>query len=407
MLKDLGSDFYRFSLSWSRIVPFGLAGSPVNQAGIDYYRNLSQELIDNGIEPMVTIYHWDLPQKLQDIGGWPNPELAEHFEYYARVVFENLGDLVQLWMTFNEPKQTCLAGYGGYGGAPDIHRSGIADYLCTHTVIKSHARVYHLYDKEFKEEQGGLVGMVIDSSWIEPSSDGAVDIEAAERAMQFSYGWYANPIVFGNYPQVMIDRIGEKSKQQGFEISRLPEFSEEEIEFNKGTYDFLAVNTYTTQYAAAVQDGAASRIDYYADLNVQTYNDPSWGDSASSWLKVVPWGIRSLVNWVAHTYDNNTEIYITENGFSDLGGLDDSDRVDYYREYLSNILDAILDDDINVTRYTAWSLMDNFEWSRGYSEKFGLYSVDFEDPDRPRTAKVSATYIKNVIATRCLVRECE
>jgi beta-glucosidase/6-phospho-beta-glucosidase/beta-galactosidase len=155
MLKDLGVDFYRFSISWSRVIPGGVAGSPVNQLGLDYYRNLVQELVDNGIEPMVTMFHWDLPEALQELGGWPNPELEDHFVYYARTLYKELGDLVKHWMTFNEPKQTCLGGYGDGDKAPGYTSSGVADYQCTHILLKTHAKAYHIYDEEFRAEQQG------------------------------------------------------------------------------------------------------------------------------------------------------------------------------------------------------------------------------------------------------------
>lgn len=423
MLSELGVDYYRFSLSWSRILPKGVAGSPVNQQGISYYRSLLQELIEKSIEPMVTIYCWDLPQPLQDLGGWPNPELIDHYVYYAKTVFEQLGDLVKIWTTFNEAFETCFGGYGGAGMAPNISRSGIADYLCAHTIIKAHAKTYHLYKDEFKTKQNGVVSIVIDSSWIEPGSEKAEDFEAAERGMQFTYGWFANPIVFGNYPDVMIKRISKISQLQGFEVSRLPTFSEDEIEYNKGTFDFLTINTYTTQLVSFLEDTNFSTVHYYTDLNVNFYDDPSWESAASTWLKVVPWGIRKLINWISNTYGNNTEIFITENGYSDLGGLNDESRIDYFKDYLSNVLAAVLDDKAPVTRYTAWTLMDNFEWGRGYRfvfstfvfqifltvfcrEKFGLFSVDFNDTHRPRTAKNSAMYYKKVIVERCLVDEC-
>ncbi|KAJ3666407.1 hypothetical protein Zmor_001849 [Zophobas morio] len=406
LLKDLGVAYYRFSLSWSRIIPLGLAGSPINQAGIDYYKNLIQELVDNGIEPMVTIFHWDLPETLQEFGGFPNPELVEHFAYYARVVFENFGDSVKYWGTFNEPLQTCHQGYGTGTMAPGYKSSGLAEYKCTHTLIKAHARAYHIYDEEFRPQQQGYVGMIPDTMWFEPASDSPADQEAAERALQFNYGWYFNAVANGNYPSVMIERIDERSKQQGFETSRLPKFTEEEIEYIKGTYDYVAINAYTTAYAQAKEETDPSVISYESDLNVDTFIDETWEQSASSWLRVVPWGLRHLLNWLSKTY-NHPEIFVTENGVSDTGGLDDDRRIYYYQEYLSNVLEAILDDGVNVTRYTAWSLLDNFEWARGYSEKFGMYNVNFANPERPRTPKASASYYANVIASRCLVDTCE
>ncbi|RZC38031.1 myrosinase 1 [Asbolus verrucosus] len=354
MLKNLGVNYYRFSLSWSRILPSGLIYL-VNQPGVDYYKNLIKALKENGIEPYVTLYHWDLPQPLQELGGWPNPLLVDYFADYARLAFTLFGDDVKNWMTFNEAKQTCQMGYGYGSFAPGYPSNGIGSYLCAHT-----------------------------------------------------FGWYANPVYHpdGNYPQVMIDRIADRSQKENFPKSRLPEFTQEEIDYIKGTYDFFALNVYTTSLAKWSDDYPIGDPSWDADISVTSYQDPSWNSSASGWLKVVPWGTRKLLNWIDQTY-NHPEIVITENGYSDHGELDDQDRINYYAEYLSNILLAILEDGVNVTGYTAWSLMDNFEWLSGYTEKFGLYQVDFDSPDRTRTIKQSGEYYKNVIATKCLVDTCE
>lgn len=158
LIKDLGVDFYRFSISWSRVLPKGYSYY-VNQAGIDYYNQLIDALIEADITPMVTLYHWDLPQVLQDAGGWPNELLADYFADYARVMFENFGDRVKLWLTFNEPFNTCHQGYGNVLKAPALNMTGYADYLCTHTVLKAHAKVYHMYTDEYKPKQNGKVLM--------------------------------------------------------------------------------------------------------------------------------------------------------------------------------------------------------------------------------------------------------
>lgn len=154
MMKYLGIDFYRFSVAWTRILPTGFANF-INQEGIDYYNKLIDELIANGIEPMLTIYHWDLPQSLQDLGGWANPHIADWFEDYARVLYEAFGDRVKTWITINEPKQLAIFGYGMARFAPDIVSPGIGDYMAVKHVLLAHARAYHLYDKVYRKEQKG------------------------------------------------------------------------------------------------------------------------------------------------------------------------------------------------------------------------------------------------------------
>lgn len=154
ILNDLGVKHYRFSISWSRILPTGY-DNIINEAGVHYYGKLISELTANNITPMITMYHWDLPQPLQDIGGWPNPLLTDLFVNYARVLFTLFGNQVKYWMTFNEVQQICHEGYGSAVKAPAINSSGIGDYLCGHTVIKAHAKTYRLYERFFKEKQGG------------------------------------------------------------------------------------------------------------------------------------------------------------------------------------------------------------------------------------------------------------
>lgn len=154
LLRDLGVNFYRFSLSWSRLLPSGYPNY-INPDGVRYYNNLIDELLKYNIEPMVTIYHWDLPQHFQDIGGWPNPLLSTYFEDYARVVFQLFGDRVKSWITFNEPYQVCESAYGEGKDAPAIKGSGIVDYLCGKTLLLSHAKAYHLYNNVFRPTQKG------------------------------------------------------------------------------------------------------------------------------------------------------------------------------------------------------------------------------------------------------------
>ncbi|XP_069695509.1 myrosinase 1-like [Periplaneta americana] len=398
LMKELGVDFYRFSFSWSRILPNGHVNE-VNQAGIDYYNNLIDELTANGIQPYATMYHWDLPQPLQDIGGWPNPVIAEYFEDYARILFSNFGDRVKYWITFNEPS-TFTGGYESEKGhAPSIGALGVGKYLATHTVLKAHARVYHLYDENFRASQQGKIGMSINVPWCEPLDNATIYIDACERQQQFEMGLYAHPIYSeeGDYPDIVKERVAENSLNEGFTRSRLPTFTQEEVAYIKGTHDFFGLNHYSTYLGFPLpnSDGEPSVI---KDMGTMILPDPSWQGSASVWLYVVPWGLRKQLNRVKEEY-NNPAVIITENGFSDHGELNDTDRINYVTSYLTEMLKAINEDGCNVFGYTLWTLMDNFEWNEGYTERFGLYYVDFEDPERPRTIKESAKVYAEIIST--------
>jgi beta-glucosidase/6-phospho-beta-glucosidase/beta-galactosidase len=272
----------------------------------------------------------------------------------------------------------------------------VKPYQCAHTILKSHAMAYRVYEAEFKEAQGGKVGITIDSGWYEPATDKPEDIEAAERAVQFKHGWFASPVFFGKYPDVMREYVDEKSRKEGRAESRLPQFDPGWTLLVKGSYDFLGLNHYTTELVEASSGGEPG---WNGDQDTLTYQDGTWEESASSWLKVVPWGFRKLMVWINMTYGNPT-LYVTENGFSDTDsvGLNDTRRENYYMQYINNMLKAVLLDGCNVVSYTAWSLMDNFEWARGYSERFGVHYVDYTSADRTRTPKNSAAALTKIFA---------
>nr|AJE75665.1 putative glycosyl hydrolase [Chrysomela lapponica] len=405
LVKELNVTHYRFSLAWARILPNGHVDQ-INEAGVQYYKNLITELRANNIEPFVTIYHWDLPQTLQDEGGWPNSNIVDAFVDYARLCFQLFGDEVKYWMTFNEPKNTCWQGYGAGTKAPGIKAAGIEDYLCSHNLLKAHAKAWHVYDEEFRATQKGQVGIVIDSNWWEPSTNSSDDLEASETKLQFTFGWYAHPIFIGDYPKVMKNNIRRRSLAQGYTKSRLPEFTPEEIEFIKGTADFLGVNMYSSALVTPVENHDVNAIGYEADSEVRDWLSENWKRGASPWLVVTPWGVQKLLRWIKEQYDN-PRIIITENGYSDYDGtLDDVDRIDYIQQYLSSVRDAMDEDGVDVFGYTVWSLMDNLEWVYGFTNKFGLYNVDFNSPNRTRTAKKSVGVYQNIIRTRCLVDDC-
>lgn len=185
LLKDLGVDFYRLSLSWPRILPNGLSNN-INPAGIEYYNKLLDALIANNIQPMITLFHWNLPQYLQEVGGWLNPNIVKYFTEFARIAFENFGDRVKTWFTINEPRLVCNAGYGDVVYAPALNLSGIGEYICAYNVLKSHASVYRLYNETFKPKQKGRISLVVDILYPLAASNSSADIEAQKREIEFS-----------------------------------------------------------------------------------------------------------------------------------------------------------------------------------------------------------------------------
>uniref|UniRef100_H2YY83 beta-glucosidase n=1 Tax=Ciona savignyi TaxID=51511 RepID=H2YY83_CIOSA len=390
LVKMLGVQQYRFSISWSRIFPDGTT-SYVNQAGVDYYNSLIDSLLKIGVEPVVTLYHWDLPQALEDdsFGGWVGAEIIDLFVEYADICFKEFGPKVKRWITFNEPWVFTVLGYGNGAHSPNIKDSGRLDYQAGKNVLLAHAKAYRLYQTQYKAVQNGEVGITCNSDWSEPRNQyRQVDYDATNRVMQFFLGWFMHPIwVNGDYPDVM-----KVIAAQGEATSRLPELTTQEKSLIFGTSDFFGLNHYTTNLAyETFSPDRINEVSYYEDREANTEQDFTWPAAASVWLKDVPWGIRRLLSWIKKEY-NDPPILITENGFSEEGNsheLNDWWRTKFFHGYINEVLKAIQLDNVNVIGYTAWSLMDNFEWAEGYSERFGLHWVDFNDPERPRIRKQS------------------
>lgn len=182
MMRQVGIDFYRFSLSWSRLLPTSFPDK-INEAGVNYYNNLIDEMLKYNIEPMITLYHWDLPQKLQEMGGWSNPHIIDWFADYAQTAFELFGDRVKYWITINEPYQVCNQGYGDVVKAPRLNISGVADYICDKNLLLAHAKAYHIYNDKFRPTQQGIVFIAFSAQWYEPETEN--DIAAADETNQF------------------------------------------------------------------------------------------------------------------------------------------------------------------------------------------------------------------------------
>ncbi|XP_011694145.1 PREDICTED: myrosinase 1 [Wasmannia auropunctata] len=398
LLKEIGVNFYRFSLSWSRILPAGYA-NVINQEGLNYYKNLINELLTNGIEPFVTLYHWDHPVVFEKMGGWTNEMMVDWISDYARVVFKELGPNVKYFMTINEPIVVCDDGYLEGIKAPGKKLGYPGKYLCMHNILKAHAKIYHIYDTEFREQQKGQIGIVSSCSGALPKNSS--DTEAADILFQFTCGWVAHPIFSktGDYPAVMKHHIAENSKLDGFPRSILPEFSPKWVQYIKGTSDFFALNHYTSRLVETVPHTQGQA--WYDYSGVKATVDPSWPKSASDWLRVVPAGFRQIITKISNEYDHPT-IFITENGFSDRCCTFDRLRISYLHSYMKEMLTAIQEDGCKVKGYAVWSVLDNYEWERGYTERFGLVHVNFTDPNRTRTPKWSMDWYKQVINTRKL-----
>ncbi|XP_062069538.1 cytosolic beta-glucosidase isoform X2 [Lepus europaeus] len=395
-IKQLGLTHYRFSLSWSRLLPDGTTGF-INQKGVDYYNKIIDDLLKNGITPIVTLFHFDMPQALEDQGGWLSEATIEIFVRYARFCFSTFGDRVKHWITMNEPNVFALVAYDLGHFPPGVPHLGTGGYQAAHNLIKAHARSWHTYDSLFRKEQKGVVSLSLFAAWLEPADSNSVsDQEATKRALAFEVGLFAKPIfIDGDYPDVVKSQIASMSKKQGYPSSRLPEFTEEEKKMIKGTADFFAVQYYTTRLVKH-QENKTGELSILQDVEIDFFADPSW--RGVHWVYVVPWGLRKLLKHIKDTY-NNPVIYITENGFPqrDPPSLDDTQRWECFRQTLQELCKAIQVDKVNLQVYCAWSLMDNFEWNDGYSTRFGLFHVDFEDLDRPRVPYTSAKEYAKVI----------
>jgi len=399
MLKNLSVNYYRFSLSWTRLFPTGYV-AVVNPAGVDYYNNLINSLLANGIEPLVTLYHWDSPLTFLVYGVWTNELLEDLFGEYATAAFQLFGDRVKTWLTFNEPLEICVYLNEELGDVIPLYPNGTASYDCARTIVKAHAQAYHIYDTQFRFLQQGRISITLSFDWDAPASNSTEDIEAAEQRRQFEFGLFANPIFNYNWPQIVIDRVGNRSELEGYSQSRLPQFSDSEISFIHGTFDFLGLNHYQAWLVEATPDDPIGSPSFASDEGTYRYQPSTWENTGSAENKVTPWALTAALRWIKETY-NSPEILITECGYSDTDGtLEDYPRIDYLAKYLNATLDAIYTYDVNVTAFTTWSLMDNWEWLSGYTLKYGLYFVDFNSTERTRTPKLSAAYYKSVITSR-------
>ncbi|XP_038985593.1 beta-glucosidase 1-like [Phoenix dactylifera] len=397
IMKKMNFDAYRFSISWSRIFPKGTG--KVNWRGVFYYNRLINYVLKQGITPYANLYHYDLPQALQDeYLGWLSPKIVEAYANFADFCFK-IGR-VKNWFTFNEPRVVAALGYDDGTHAPGRctncsagGNSATEPYIVAHHLILSHAAAVKRYREKYEAHQKGKIGILCDFVWYEPLTDSIRDQEAAQRARDFHIGWFLHPIIYGEYPKTMQEIVKE----------RLPKFTREEVEMVKGSIDYVGINQYTSYYMEDQPTYSQTPVSYSADWHTQFAYDrdgvPIGPRAHSEWLYIVPWGMYKAVTYVKETYGNPTVI-LAENGMDQPGNvtlpgaLRDTQRVNYYKSYITELKKAI-DDGANVMGYFAWSLLDNFEWKLGYTSRFGLVYVDYST--LKRYPKNSAYWFRNML----------
>ena len=383
LIKGMGLGHYRFSIAWPRILPAGI-GTP-NPKGIAFYDRLIDALLEAGIRPWVTLYHWDLPLALQvERDGWLNPDIAGLFADYAAICFKAFGDRVKRWTTLNEPWVSAVQGHNIGKHAPG-RVSPDEPYVVGHNLLRAHALAVATYRRDFQQAQGGIIGITFNSDWREPKSAKREDVEAAQRSLEFHLGWYADPVYRGDYPAVIKERLGK----------RLPRFSAEEKKLLKGSSDFFGINHYRTRYAAQASGPGSPLGSYFDDVQVELSEDPSWPTTDLG--NIVPWGVTKLLRWIDDRYQRPL-IMMTENGGSlpepdYAAARNDDQRILCISSTLNGCLDAI-EAGVRLGGYFAWSLMDNFEWAWGFSKRFGLYYVDYAT--QKRLPKKSAEWLAGV-----------
>ncbi len=374
LMSELGLKAYRFSISWPRILPQGYGR--IEPRGLDFYSRLVDGLLAAGIEPWATLYHWDLPQALEDRGGWPARDTAKAFAEYAEVVSRALGDRVKHWMTLNEPMVSAVLGY--YIGNHAPGRQSVQEAAeATHHLLLGHGLAVPVIRRD---SPGSQVGIVLNYSPTHPASDREEDVFAAQMNDAIAFRMFLDPLAGRPYPQEAVEAQGIRLDMvQGGDLDTI-----------KTEIDFLGLNNYSRD---VVRHGAewGEAVDEHAER------------TAMGW-EVYPEGIYEMLMRLTREYPFKA-LYITENGaaYNDRPGpdgkVDDPKRVSFLRRYLTQAARAI-SEGAPLKGYFVWSLMDNFEWAYGFSKRFGLIYVDYET--QARILKTSAAWYSQVIAENAI-----
>ncbi|XP_020089298.1 beta-glucosidase 31-like [Ananas comosus] len=411
LMHEIGLDAYRFSIAWPRLIPDGRGA--VNPKGLEYYNNLIDELLSYGIQPHVTIYHFDLPLILyEEYGGILSPRFIEDFTAYADVCFREFGDRVKHWVTVNEPNIEPIGGYDSgilppercsepFGSHCTVGNSTTEPYIVAHHLLLAHASAVSLYREKYQAKQGGSIGITLLGWWYEPYSQSSDDKAAAKRMVDFHIGWLMDPLVYGDYPAVMRENVG----------SRLPSFSKEESKRLRGSFDFIGFNHYIVFYVQAdLSTLNLKERDYYADaavkLSLLNGNSVKKQDilrmKKTPEMASTPWALRKMLEHLKVNY-RNPPVVIHENG---AGSLVDpktiaNEKPDYFRvEFLQDYLESVLlsiRNGSNTQGYFIWSLLDVFEFQFGCAVRFGLVGVDLNNENTTRYPRYSSHWYSNFL----------
>lgn len=396
LMKEMGLNAYRFSISWPRIFPTGRG--EINSKGVVFYDNLIDELLKHDIEPVITLYHWDLPFVLQTIGGWTSREVVNTFLEYATFMFTHFGDRVKTWITFNEPQIFTLLYY-----SLGFLEEGIpGGFQASHLVNVAHAKAVHAYRQSVHSD--GKIGIALNLSTVYPKTDSNLDKQAATIVDNVTNRWFLDPVLKGFYPREILNVLKER-----FDIS----FPKEDISLLKSILpmDFLGINNYSCNRVGAskpeeLTDFVSFLKDYVVGVTAGEGKKEEGREYSEMGWEICPQGFYDLLVNIDKDY-NHPLLYITENGIAckdeiiNNNIVQDDDRTDYLKKYLEASSRAI-NDGVNLRGYFVWSFLDNFEWLHGYSKRFGLIRVNFKTQER--IWKKSGRWYQDVILNNGFIR---
>ncbi|KAK9733674.1 hypothetical protein RND81_04G083400 [Saponaria officinalis] len=400
LMAKTGLDAYRFSISWSRLIPDGRG--PVNPKGVEYYKHLIDELVNHGIEPHVMLIHLDVPMALEEkYGGFLNQTIVEDFTAYAEVCFKEFGDRVKHWTTVNQANAFMRGGYDAgnlppgrcsspFGvGKCSQGNSTTEPYIAAHNILLAHASATKLYKDKYHGKQRGFIGFNLYASRFIPYSISKEDEIAAQRSYDFFIGWFMHPLVYGDYPEIMKTNVGK----------RLPKFTANQSNLVKGSFDFIGLNYYTV---ILVKDTGlmAEPRDYTHDTGSIWIFFNGSSPQAGNPFPILPWGVQGVLEYFKNVY-NNPPIYIQENGqmTSTQTFVNDPSRIEYLQGIMGGLLDAVRGGS-NAKGYFVWSFIDLYELNYGDEQNFGLYYVDFNDPNLSRYPKLSQHWYSGFLKGR-------